>query len=235
MSADFSALLGETRYDRQASGKSARPQWNMRGLTLTSLVLLFPIGAFAQANPAALPAHDSHEGFVVACDAYLSAERAKGLMGKKNPLQAGILPLEVYLENDNDRPVQVNLDAIRLELAAPGQPRQRLEPLSLDSVVARTLNEHPNPNLESPRRRLPNPFPPAGRSKKWRELEDRLGRLTLQTGMVPPGATVHGLLFFDLAGQFELVRDARLYVPELQFVGASQPLMFFQVDLGGQR
>jgi hypothetical protein len=207
---------------------------NVRGLTLTSLLLLLRVPVFAQANPAALLAHDSHEGFVVACDPYLNADRARELMGKKNPLHTGILPIEVSLENNNDRPVQVNLDSIRLELVVPGQPRQSLEPLSLDDVVARTLHEHPNPNLASPRRRLPHPFPSAGRSKKWRELEDRLGRLSLQTGMVPPGATVHGLLFFDLAGHFELVRDARLYVPELQFVGANKPLMFFQVDLGGQ-
>jgi hypothetical protein len=204
----------------------------MRGLILTSLVLLTAIGAFAQTNPAALP-HDSHESFVMTCDPYEDAARAKELMGKKNPQHAGILPIEVTFQNENGRPVQVNLDAIRLEVLVPGQPLQRIEPLSLDYVVDRTLNERPNPNLESPKRRLPRLHPPVGRSKKWRELEDRLGRLSLETGMVPPGETVHGLLFFDLGGQFDLVRYARLFVPELQFVGENKPLMFFQVDLGG--
>ncbi len=220
---------------RAANQRYARPRGKeMRGLTLTSLIFLIAGSARAQTRPAAAPARDSHEGFTVTCEPYQDADRAKQMMGKKNPLHAGILPVEVSFQNSNDRPVRVNLEAIRLEIVAPGRTRQSLEPLSLDYVVARTLNENVEPNLGSPRRRLPHPFPSAGRSKKWRELEDRLGRLSLETGMVPPGDTVHGLLFFDLGGHFDLLRDARLYVPELQFVGDNKPLMFFQVDLGGR-
>jgi hypothetical protein len=206
----------------------------MRRLTLISLTLLTAAAAFAQTNPAALPAHDSHEGFLVACDPYQDAARAKELMGKKNPLSAGILPLEIYFQNSTGRTIKVDLDSIRLEITAPGQPRQRLEPLSLEYVVDRTLHQQPNPDLASPRRRLPHPFPSAGRSKKWRELQERLGRLSLKTGMVPAGEMVHGLLFFDLDRQFELVRHARLYVPEVAFADGNKPLMFFQVELGDQ-
>jgi hypothetical protein len=205
----------------------------MRSLIVASLALLTAAGAFAQTNPAALAARDSHEGFLVACDPYQNAARAKELMGDKNPVRAGILPVEVYFQNSNGQAVEVDLDSIRLEITAPGQPRQRLEPLSLEYVVDRTLHETPNPNPGSSRPRLPFPLPSGGRDKKWRKLEARLGRLSLKTGMVPAGELVHGLLFFDLDGQFELLRDARMYVPEVEFAGAHKPLMFFQIELGG--
>jgi len=201
--------------------------------THLSLALLAAVGAFAQTNPAALPAHDSHEGFVVACETYLDAARVKELIGKKNPLEAGILPVEVYFQNSNSQSVRVDLESIQFEITPPSQPRQHLEPLALDYVVDRTLNEQPNPNLGSPRRRLPHPFPSSGRSKKWRELETRLERLSLESGVVPAGAMVHGLLFFDLDGRFESIRYARLYVPGVAFVEGNKPLMFFQVEFGG--
>jgi hypothetical protein len=205
----------------------------MRSLIVASLALLTAAGAFAQTNPAALAARASHEGFLVACDPYQDAARAKELIGDKNQVRAGILPVEIYFQNSTGRAVAVDLDSIRLEITAPGQPRQRLEPLSLEYVVARTLHENPNPNLASPRRHLPHPFPSAGPDKKWRKLEARLGRLSLGTGMVPAGELVHGLLFFDLDGHFELLRYARLYVPEVEFADGHKPLMFFEVELGG--
>jgi hypothetical protein len=50
---------------REANGKLVRSAKTMRSLIVASLALLTAAGAFAQANPAALAARDSHDSVVM--------------------------------------------------------------------------------------------------------------------------------------------------------------------------
>ncbi len=197
----------------------------------TLLFLLAPSFACAQqADPAALPARDTHEGLLVAADPYRDAARVRERFGKKNPHDAGILPVELFFRNDTDRAIRVNLERIQLLLAPPGEQRQRLEPLAVEDVVDRMLNKGgPNPTM--PRRPLPGRRPGGGHGKEARELEETLRPLLMEMNVLPPHSTVHGFLFFDVSHHYDLVRYARLYVPELKFLPDEQALMFFEVEL----
>lgn len=183
----------------------------------------------SQGDAASLPARDTHEGLLVAADPYSDAARARQRFGKKTPLDAGIAPIEVFFRNDNDKPILVDLETIRLLLEPPGGERQQLEPLALDDVLELMLYKH-GPDVTMPRHPLPRRTKP-GRSKEYLELEGKLRPLTLEMNLLPPGTTVHGFLYFQVTRRPDWLQHARLYLPDLKFMHNKQPLFFFELDL----
>jgi hypothetical protein len=203
-----------------------------RKLLLLAAFLLCVAGAARsqQIDPKALPAHEEHEGVVVAVDPYADATRSKERFGKKHPYQAGLLAVEVIIRNDNLRPIRLNLGAIRLLIEPPGHSRQRIEPLELEVVVEKIVHKEkggPNPTMP----RIPIPTRKPSRSKEWQEVEAALAPAAFVNDILPPQATVRGFLFFDLARRFEWVNYAQLYVPELKYMDDGQALFFFEVGL----
>jgi hypothetical protein len=186
----------------------------------------------APVDPARLPARDSHQGILVACEPYQNPDLVKKAIGKQNPLKAGVLPLEMYVRNSTRWPVAIALDKIRLEVNIPGNGRDQIDPLGPGDLATMILHPKP-PNVEVPRQRLPLPLPRSNESRKWQELRDRLESVSFPDAVIAPGDTVHGFLFFDLAGHFDVLPHAELYVPDLKFLGNTQSIMFFQADLGG--
>jgi len=182
-------------------------------------------------DPTTLPARDTHEGVTVAVDPYTDAARSKERFGKKHPYQAGLLAVEVVMQNGTKRPIRVNLEAIRLYLEPPGTSRQRIEWLDLETVIEKILHKEqggPNPTVS----RLPIPRKPkADRSKEWKQVEEAIAPYLFNFDILPPQATVRGFFFFDLARRFEWVPYGRVYVPELKFMDNGQALFFFEVDL----
>jgi hypothetical protein len=198
------------------------------------LLLLLPPGAFAQSaqpDPSAMPAHDVHQDLIIGADPYISATRYKGTFGKKSPYDAGIAAIDVYFRNDNERPIRLNIDTIELIISIPGENRQRLGPLAAEDVADRALlKADANP---SPRR--PFPFPRlssnSGKGKAWQEMVTSLRSVALGTDVLPPHATTHGFLFFDMNHNFDAVRQSHLYIPDLAFMADNKALFFFEIDL----
>jgi hypothetical protein len=58
-----------------------------------------------------------------------------------------------------------------------------------------------------------------------------LNSVALGTNVLPPHATTHGFLFFDLNHDFEAIRNTHLYIPDLAFVKDNKALFFFEIDL----
>ena len=85
-----------------------------------------------QATPdatAALP-HDNHDGLTILADPYVDKARSKEKFGKANPLEVGVLPVEVFLRNETDHPIQVNINTIQLEVHLRSGKRQDIDWLS---------------------------------------------------------------------------------------------------------
>ncbi len=203
----------------------------MRALWISAIVFLVPASARAQADPVSLPAHDRHEGLLVAADPYTDATRAKERFGKANPLDAGILPIEIFFRNETDKPMRIKLHTIRLEIEPPGAPHQQLEVLTADDVAGRIAHPGGTPNPETARHRVPRPIPMPSHDKKQEKLAAILHPLELGSDVVAPSATVHGFIFFDLNHDFSLLANASLYVPDVRPIGAGQPLTYFEVGL----
>ena len=85
----------------------------------------------AQTDPASLPAHDTHQGVTVAVRPLMTEAAYKTQFGSGHtPYEAGILALEVFFRNDNDKPIRLKLDTMRLLVNLAGQ-----SPQSIDGTV----------------------------------------------------------------------------------------------------
>lgn len=201
---------------------------------MLALLLCALCGSSAQQlDPTTLPARDSHEGLLIAADLIDDAARSKDRFGKKSPYSVGILALEVYFKNSTSKAIRLDLERIRLIIEAPGQSRQQLHPMALESVInAIVYPQGLNPT--APRKPRPLPFPGSGtgsKDKDVKQVDEVLRPLAMEMDILPPQATIRGLLFFDLDGNFEKLQYAQLYVPELKFIADGKALMFFEVDL----
>jgi hypothetical protein len=184
----------------------------------------------ASIDPATLPARDVHQGLLIAVNPYTSAEQYKARFGKRTPYDGGILAIEVFFRNDNDLPIRINLKTMELLAGAPGEARQHLEPLSPEEVADRVLSES---KPKEPRRPLPIPrlSPPPKHDKNWEEFAGNLRSAAISTDLLPPHATVHGFIYFDVDRHYDWLMSARFDVPDLAFLNNAKPIFFFDIDL----
>jgi hypothetical protein len=203
-------------------------------LRILAITLLLPFSVPAQSppsDPMALRTQDAHQNLLIVADPYVSAGRYDGKFGKKSLYQAGIIAIDVYFRNDNDAPIRLNQDTIELSISLPGVSRQRLGVLSPEEVADRTLlKANAKPHV-----RRPFPFPGSGsgmgKSKAWNQMDAALQSVALSTDILPPHATTHGFLFFDLNHNFAAIHHAHLYIPDLSFMTDNKALFFFDIDL----
>ncbi len=194
-------------------------------------LLIFAGSALGQTDPATLPAHDHHEGLLIAADPYASGARAKEKFGKANPVPAGIMPIEVFFRNETDTPLRLDLSGIRLELTPPGSARQRVEPLDAAETAQLIVHPHGAQTPEARRLPIPKPIPLPSNDKKVRQMIEVLQPFTLDADVIPPRATIHGFLFFDFGDNFDELRHASLYFPDIRMIPSNKPLTYFEVDL----
>ncbi|HVB56205.1 MAG TPA: hypothetical protein VNE63_07240 [Candidatus Acidoferrales bacterium] len=185
--------------------------------------------AAAQAAGNSLP-HDRHDGLSVSVDSYPDAARAKAKFGKANPIPVGILPVEVFLSNETNQPIHIDLSTIQLEVHPPDSRRQDIDSLTVAAVADAVA--HPDGPRAPQERRFPIGIPMPGKDKKAERVADLLRPLSLDADIVPPMGSIHGFLFFDLSHDMSLAETASLYLPDAKIVPSNKPLMFFEVALG---
>jgi hypothetical protein len=197
--------------------------------------------ACAQSKPTATPAppakapagmlpHDRHDGLTIQVDPYLEPARAKEKFGKANPVEAGILPLEVIMQNDTEQPIRVKLDAIQLEVRLRNGARQDIDWLSAEETAV--LIAHPGGNPSSPgQRRSPVPLGIPVGDKKAEKIAAALRPFTLDADIVPPMGKIQGFLYFNLGRDMELAPKSSLYVPDLVIIPSNKVMIFFDVPL----
>lgn len=214
-------------------------------LSLPAAVLLVSAVSFAQSSASAgksaptpqQPAgpvmpQDSHGGLTVSAKPYTDPELLKQKFGKDNPLAVGILPVEVFLHNETLQPIRVDVSTIQLSVNFPSGKHQDIDwlsPKEVSSVIA-----HPNGPPAPQSRRFPVGIGSIT-DKKTDKVMETIGPLALDADVVPPMATIHGFLFFDIDRDLSLVADSSLYVPDVTAVPSNKTLMFFEVPLGNGR
>jgi hypothetical protein len=181
-------------------------------------------------NPITTASLDSHEGLTIAAEPWLSAERYKQAFPKKSPYAAGILAIKVTLRNDSAESIKVRIERIRLNLTFDDNNRQELPALTSEQLVDAVLH----PRVKSPSKpRIPLPLPSSsgGRDKNWEQYQKLAEDNGLHASIVAPHSTTEGLLYFDLQSQFDLLSNARLYIPDLLALEKDKALMYFDIDL----
>lgn len=202
---------------------------------ILTVLLLSPVSALGQSattDPMSLRARDAHQDLTIVADPYVNAERyKKETFGKNSFYAAGIVAIDVYFRNDNDAPIRLNPNTIELVVSEPNQDRQRLGILSPEDVADRTLlTANSNVRVRRPFP-FPNPTSGPGHNKEWVEMTGALRSVALGTDVLPPHATTHGFLFFDLNHDFGAIHYSHLYIPDLAFMTDHKALFFFEIDL----
>ena len=186
--------------------------------------------AQAGAEPAA--ARETHEGVTITVKPWTDSAAYKPKFPKKTPLQAGIVGIQLTIQNDSAETVRVNLERIRLVVTVDEESRQNLAPLSAEDVADLILRGSSS-DPTATRKRIPLPMgkPKTGRNKEWRELEEAARNAAVPSSVVAAHGKVQGLLYFDIAKQFDLLRSARLYIPEVTSLEKGRSLLYFEIDL----
>jgi hypothetical protein len=201
-----------------------------RNSLLITAAMICCLPAFAQLDPAKLPAQDAHEKLLIAVSPWLDVERYKDTFGKKNPYDSGIVALDVYFKNDGDEPIKIDLSTIELIIEPPDNAKQHVQPLKPEEVADRILLTTKNPsNAPYPR------FPigsKGGRDKKWQDLSDALKAAGLASDVLGPHTMTHGCLYFDMNHEFQLLNVSELYIPDLTAMVNNRALLFFEIELG---
>jgi hypothetical protein len=183
----------------------------------------------ATADPALALPHDHHDGLTVLADPYTDKARGKEKFGKANPLDAGILPVEVFLRNETNEPIHVDINTIQLEVQLRRGGKQEIDWLPPEDVAG--LVAHPGGVTPSKRPKLAGIPLPSG-DKKTDKLAEILRPLTLDADVVPPMGALHGFLYFNVNYEVALADTAVLYVPDASVIASKKALMFYEVRFG---
>ena len=186
------------------------------------------LGANASPQPSPSVAHDTHEGMTILADAYDEPARSKEKFGKADPVPAGILPVEVFMRNESDHPIRIDLSTIQLVVHFRNGQRQEID--SLKPSDAAYLIAHPQGPSGPKNSRIPSISLPGG-DKKSAKMQDILQPLALDADVIPPMAAIHGFLYFDLSRDMSLASASVLYVPDAAVIPGNKALMFFEVPL----
>ena len=227
---------------QEASDEVIKPMIKLP--SLAAAVFLFTAGAFAQSNPhsdktpnpaptpAATAREDRHEGLSIVADPYTDTARAKEKFGKANPLNVGILPIEVFIRNESPQPIRVDLSTVQLEVRMHSGPRQEIDWLTADEVAKAIA--HPGGARDPQRRRIPVPVTIPGKDKNIQKFAEILSPLALDADVIAPKASVHGFLYFDVNHDISVVSHSSLYVPDVVVLPTKKLMMFFDVPLGSE-
>lgn len=173
---------------------------------------------------------ESHEGMTISARPWTDPALYKEKFHKKSPYSAGIVAVQVTFRNDSDDSLKINLERIRLNITLPEDNRQALDPLTSGQAADVILKPGAK---DIARSRFPIPIggPKVGHDKKWVEVEQELREAGVKASIVAPRSLLQGLLYFDLRGQFDLLNNSRLYVPDVVALEKNRELLYFEIDL----
>jgi len=199
-----------------------------------SLALLSRAVAPAQqAEPLRTSIVDAHEGITIGVDPWTQAGRYKTKFPKKSPFTGGIAALHLTIRNDNDEGVKLNLSRIRLLVQLDEENRQELESLTADDVADTVMLKQNGKDPTARRSPLPLPIPVGRakpeRDKNWTEFKEACQNAAIPSSVLGAHSTMEGLVYFDLRGEFDLLKTARLYVPDLQRMTTHEAISYFDI------
>ena len=140
--------------------------------------------------------------------------------------------MQVVFRNDSNESMKVSLDRIRLSFQIDQDNRQEVQALTPSQVADQVFEARRERSskiaIEIP---LPVSIPHNGNDKHWTELQQQAETAGVPANVIAPHSSVQGLLYFDLQGQFDLLNQARLYVPDIVVMENNRSLTYFEIDL----
>ena len=177
---------------------------------------------------------DTHEGMTIGVEPWTQAIAYKQKFPKKSPFSGGVVALQMTFKNDSDEGIKIDVQSIRLLLLIGEDNRQELSPLTAEDVADTVLLSNNGKDPTQRRNPLPIPVgkPRPSRDKNWVELKDACQNAAVPSSVVAAHSTVVGLVYFDLRSEWDLLQNAKVYLPSLVLMTTRRPLSYFEIDLG---
>ena len=175
---------------------------------------------------------DTHEGMSIGVEPWTQAIAYKQKFPKKSPFSGGVVALQMTFRNDSDESIKIDVPSIRLLLLV-GEDRQELSPLTPEDVADTVLLSNNGKDPTQRRNPLPIPVgkPRPSRDKNWTELKDACQNAAVPSSVVAAHSTLVGLVYFDLRSEWDLLQNAKVYLPSLVSMSTRRPLSYFEIDL----
>jgi hypothetical protein len=176
---------------------------------------------------------DTHEGMTIGVEPWTQAITYKQKFPKKSPFSGGVVALQMTFKNDSDESIKVDVQSIRLLLMIGEDNRQELSPLTAEDVADTVMLSNNGKDPTQRRNPLPIPIgkPRPSRDKNWVELKDACQNAGVPSSVVAAHSTVVGLVYFDLRSEWDLLQNAKVYLPSLVSMSTRRPLSYFEIDL----
>lgn len=176
---------------------------------------------------------DTHEGMTIGVEPWTQAIAYKQKFPKKSPFSGGVVALQMTFKNDSDESIKIDVQSIRLLLLIGEDNRQELSPLTAEDVADTVLLSNNGKDPTQRRNPLPIPVgkPRPSRDKNWVELKDACQNAAVPSSVVAAHSTVEGLVYFDLRSEWDLLQNAKVYLPSLLLMSTRRPLSYFEIDL----
>jgi hypothetical protein len=160
----------------------------------------------------------SGNGLTIAAIVYNNPEKLKPIFGKVNPLEFGILPVLLVMQNDSGK--ALSLDTLELHYVLPD--RQKIEETPASEVQY----------VDAPKRpRLPgtDPIPipiPRGKKKSKLAIPEITG-YAFNAKMLPAGEAAHGFVYFQTHHR----HGSSVYIRGITEAGSGKILLYFDIPL----
>jgi hypothetical protein len=176
---------------------------------------------------------DTHEGMSIGVEPWIHASTYKEKFPKKSPFSGGVVALQMTFRNDSDESIKIDLQSIRLLLLIEEGNRQELSPLSAEDVADTVLLSNNGKDPTQRRNPLPIPVgkPRPSRDKNWTEFKEACQNAAVPSSVVAAHSTVTGLVYFNLRSEWDLLQNAKVYLPNLVSMSSRRPLSYFEIDL----
>ena len=176
---------------------------------------------------------DTHEGMSIGVEPWTQAIAYKQKFPKKSPFGGGVVALQMTFRNDSDESIKIDVQSIRLLLLIGEDNRQELSPLTPEDVADAVLLSNNGKDPTQRRNPLPIPVgkPRPSRDKNWTELKDACQNAAVPSSVVAAHSTLVGLVYFDLRSDWDLLQNAKVYLPSLMSMSTRRPLSYFEIDL----
>jgi hypothetical protein len=198
------------------------------------LLLILAVSGAAQESPPVterFAARDFHQGVTVAARLLTDAAEAKALFGENAaPVRAGLLAVELLIENQREAAIAINVG--RIVLLRNGDKFHQTTPEEA-ALLLYPLPEGRQPNLSPQPIPLPrrSPLPKDKKRKEREEAEASLASRRFRTRSIPAAGQARGFLYFDLGEVEAELGGMQLYVPEVDDAATGEGLLYFEVAL----
>jgi len=192
-----------------------------------------PLQEPAKPTPMKASFMDTHEGMSIGVEPWIHPSNYKDKFPKKSPYSKGVVALQITFRNDSDESIKIDLPSIRLLLVIGEDDRQELAPLTAEDVADTVLLSNNGKDPTQRRNPLPIPIgqPRPSRDKNWEEFKNACQNAAVPSSVVAAHSTLTGLIYFNLRSEWDLLQNARVYVPNLMSMSSKKPLSYFDIDL----